>query len=152
MGHRHPGPRLIGALLRVPSNAFMREINAGLTSRFPDLRFTHLPVYQHIDHPPGGTRLTTLAERAQLTKQAMIEAIDDMEQKRFVERVPDPGDRRAKLIRLTERGMDVHESATQVGLLIQERWADGLGTARFDALLDLLRELNELVDADPRHG
>jgi DNA-binding MarR family transcriptional regulator len=130
----------------------MRAINAGLSARFPDLRFTHLPVYQHIDHPPAGTRLTELADRAQLTKQAMIEVIDDMERKGFVERVPDSADRRAKLIRLTERGMAVHEAATEVGQDLQSRWESQLGEKDFAALLELLRRLNDLVDADPRHG
>ena len=130
----------------------MGEIFAGLTERFPDLRFTHLPVYQHIDHPPSGTRLTTLADRAQLTKQAMIEVVDDMERKEFVERAADPADRRAKLIRLAPRGWSAHEEAIAVGQRLQQRWAAQLGEKDFDQLLELLRRLNDLVGADPRHA
>lgn len=130
----------------------MREIFVGLADRFPEVRFAHLPVYQHVDHPPEGTRLTHLADRAQLTKQALIEVIDDMERKGLVERVADPTDRRAKLIRLTVRGMAVHDAANDVGLAIQSRWSDQLGDEAFSKLTELLARLGDVVGADPRHG
>ena len=51
-----------------------------------------------LDH---GSRLTDLADRSGLTKQAVGEAVAELERKGYVERVPDPLDGRAKIIKLT---------------------------------------------------
>lgn len=130
----------------------MRQVNARLQERFPGLRASHLPIYQHIDHPPDGTRLTDLADRIQVSKQGLIETIDDMDRGGFVERTADPRDRRAKLIRLTDLGMAVHEGATEVVTALQEEWTDQLGPGEMAELLRLLHRLNALVGADPGHG
>src|SRR5947209_610819 len=99
--HISDGPPMIGSLLRVPALAFSRHLSAQLATEYPDLRQTHMPVIIHIDHPPGGTRLTDLAERAQVSKSSMQELVDYMEQQGYLERIADPTDRRAKLVRLT---------------------------------------------------
>ena len=52
----------------------------------------------------SGTRLTELARRARVTKQAMMLLVDELEQKVYVRRVPDADDARAKVVRLTARG------------------------------------------------
>lgn len=146
------GPRFIGALLRVPANAFQRRIAEALQQRWPELRPAHMVVFQHLDHPPGGTRLTDLAERAQLSKQALIEVVDFMEKHGHVERIPDPTDRRAKLLRMTGKGWAVHEGATDIGRGIQAEWAALLGEARFSAMAESLRTLGDLLEADAKHG
>jgi DNA-binding MarR family transcriptional regulator len=51
-----------------------------------------------------GSRLTDLARGANITPQAMGELVDELEHLGYVERRPDPTDRRAKLIVLTDRG------------------------------------------------
>src|SRR6266571_4774291 len=112
-------PRMIGSLLRTPALAFSRHLFAELGLRYPELRQTHMPVIIHIDHPPDGTRLTELAERAQVTKSSMQELVDYMEQHGYVERVADSTDRRAKLVRLTLRGWEVHEAANAIGAALQ---------------------------------
>lgn len=58
---------------------------------------------------PQGSRLTDLARGANMTPQAMGELVDELEELGYVERRPDPTDRRAKLIVLTARG---HECIT----------------------------------------
>jgi DNA-binding MarR family transcriptional regulator len=149
----HPeGERLIGSLLRIPSQAVVDHISAQLIQRFPGLRKAHMPVIQHIDHPPSGSRLTELAEAAQMTKQSMGELVDTLEREGYLERVADPTDRRAKLIRLTERGWDVHESASTIGLRLQEDWARQLGQDKMGQLLQLLRELIESLDHQSTHS
>ena len=55
---------------------------------------------------PDGARLTDLARRANMTPQAMGELVDELEELGYVERRPDPRDRRAKLIVLTRRGIE----------------------------------------------
>jgi DNA-binding MarR family transcriptional regulator len=69
---------------------------------FPTARLSHTQVMPHLDLE--GTRLTELARRMDVTKQAAQELINELEQLGVVERVPDPSDGRAKLIRFSERG------------------------------------------------
>jgi DNA-binding MarR family transcriptional regulator len=85
--------------------------------------------------PPDGIRLTDLAERAQLTKQAVGELVDQMEAAGYVERSPDPGDARAKLIGFTAKGWRAVETALTVfgdmeNLLAEHLGADRLATTR----------------------
>jgi DNA-binding MarR family transcriptional regulator len=86
----------------------------------------------HIDID-GGTRLSTIAERANITPQAVGELVDDLERLGYVVRRPDPDDRRAKRIVLTDRGRACVAAAMDViaaleaeleGLLGPEALAD----------------------------
>jgi DNA-binding MarR family transcriptional regulator len=89
----------------------------------------------------GGSRLTELAERAGLTKQAVAEVVADLEQLGYVERALDPDDRRAKVIRLTELGADAHRAALGIFAEIEEGWAERYGAERMAELRDLLEEI-----------
>lgn len=144
--HPYHEPRGLGSLLREPAGAYQRAIFAGLFERFADLRPAHMGIIIHIDHPPGGTRLTELAERMQITKQSLGELVDYLEPHGYVERIPDPTDRRSKLVRLTELGWRVHEEATEVGDAIQEGWAARLGAERMQALRGLLGDLGRVIE------
>src|SRR5262245_61136467 len=118
--------RMIGALLRIPREAAVRQVLAGLAARgFGDLRPAHFTVFQHL--PPIGMRLTALAEAALLTKQSMGYLVDDLETLGYVERVPDPADRRAKLVRLTMRGQQVDDTVRTVIRQIEADWAARMG-------------------------
>ena len=75
----------------------------------PAIRQGHGCVFRFIDE--DGSRLTELAERSALTKQAVGEVVADLENLGYVERAPDPGDGRAKLIKLTERGALARQTA-----------------------------------------
>jgi len=66
------------------------------------LRTAHTTLLPHIDYT--GTRLTELASRLGVTKQAAGQLVDELVELGQLERVPDPKDARAKLIRFSERG------------------------------------------------
>ena len=70
-----------------------------------EVRLPHGNVFQYLDDE--GTRVGVLAERAHMTKQAMAQLVAHLEEHGYVERIPDPADRRAKLVRTTARGRDV---------------------------------------------
>ena len=72
----------------------------------PEIRPPHGNVMQFLDD--GGTRVSVLSERAQMTKQSMAELVAHLERLGYVERVPDPSDRRAKLVRATPRGKELY--------------------------------------------
>jgi DNA-binding MarR family transcriptional regulator len=79
---------------------------ARLAERGHDVvRPAHGAVFQYLDDT--GTTVSVLAERAQMTKQAMAELVQHLESHGYLTRVPDPEDRRAKLVLPTERGHEV---------------------------------------------
>ena len=65
---------------------------------------SHSAVFAQVE--PAGSRLTKLAAGANITPQSMGVIVDELEELGYVERRPDPSDRRAKLITLTARGHD----------------------------------------------
>jgi len=133
----------LGILLRDPFQEVVRRVSIGLADAgFDDLRPAHTAVFQHIE--AGGSRLTDLAERAQITKQSMGYLVDDLEQRGYLERRPDPSDRRAALISLTDRGWDQVRAALSIIATIEEEWASGLGEPRMQQLRELLDELRHL--------
>lgn len=103
------------------------------------IRPAHAAVFQYIDD--GGTQVARLAERAQVTKQAMAELVTHLEQHGYVTREPDPGDRRAKLVIPTVVGQEVFDLVRELVPEV-EREIDGLlGPRRAAALRDDLQRL-----------
>src|SRR3982074_2425673 len=93
----------IGILLRIAFHAVVQGVTEGLArAGFDDVRPAHSAVFQPLK--AEGSRLSALAEGAQMTNQSMGYLVDYLQERGYVERVPDPSDRRATLIRLTERG------------------------------------------------
>lgn len=132
--------RMIGALLRIPREAALRQVLAGLAAAgFGDVRPATFTVFQHM--PPEGMRLTALADAALMTKQSMGYLVDDLEMLGYVERVPDPADRRAKLVRLTARGRQVDQTVREVIRRMEADWAARMGESDYQRLLQLLRTL-----------
>src|SRR5688572_27819675 len=78
-----------------------RIVDGVVDAGFPQ-KPSHSAVFAQIR--PEGSRLTELARAANMTAQAMGELVDELEELGYLERQPDPTDRRAKLIVLTDRG------------------------------------------------
>ena len=89
----------------------------------------------------AGTRLTALAESAGMSKQAMGQLVDDLERLGYVERVPDPADGRAKIVRLTRRGTLFMDDAADVVSGIWHGYASLLGKRELARLQDRLDHL-----------
>ncbi len=133
----------MGSLLRIPHRAFVARIYQGLLDAgFTDLRAPNLVVFQHMTGE--GARLTELADRAQMTKQSMNYLVDYLESCGYLERAPDPLDGRARLVRLTERGQAMTDTARRIADQIELDWAARIGEQR---LADLRRTLNALIEA-----
>ena len=124
------------------------ELHQRLAERgFPDIRHAHGCVFRWVD--PDGTRLTELAELAGHSKQAVGEFVCDLEVRGYVERIPDPADGRAKIIRLTERGAEAKAVAREIFAEVEREWAERIGEERVAALRDALEALYELEHAVP---
>jgi DNA-binding MarR family transcriptional regulator len=133
---RHPLIRL----LDVGLGAFSEELTRRVAeTSFNDIRITHGCVFGNID--PEGTRLTDLAERAFMTKQSVGEVVSDLEQRGYVERVPDPSDGRAKIIRLTDRGQEAMALGREIIDELEQEWAERYGAERVAALRDALEAI-----------
>jgi|HubBroStandDraft_3_1064219.scaffolds.fasta_scaffold39895_2 DNA-binding MarR family transcriptional regulator len=138
--HDTPRPALMIRLLNVAFDDFCDDLERRVADTpYSDIRVAHGCVFGNID--PEGTRLTELAARARMTKQSVGEVTSDLEQRGYVERVPDPSDGRAKIIRLTERGRAAQ--ALGVGLIdeIEQEWAERFGAERVTALREALEAI-----------
>jgi DNA-binding MarR family transcriptional regulator len=135
-----PRPPLMIRLLGVAFDDFCEDLERRLADTpYNDIRISHGCVFGNID--PEGTRLTELAERARMTKQSVGEVTSDLEQRGYVERVPDPSDGRAKIIRLTERGRAAQ--ALGIGLIdeLEQEWGERFGAERVAALREALETI-----------
>jgi DNA-binding MarR family transcriptional regulator len=127
-------------LMEVVQEALFAEFRQELVATgYGDIRPTHGCVFRFIREEP--LRLTELATLAGMTKQSIGEVIDNLVELGYVKRVPDPQDRRAKLLCLTAKG----EEAQKVGLglfkKVEQRWAKRYGPDRFAQLRELLEEI-----------
>ncbi len=116
-----------------------RIVDGVASAGFPQ-RPAHSAVFAHID-VVGGTRLTTLATRANITPQAMGELVDNLERLGYVLRQPDPDDRRAKRIVLTPHGVASVVAAVRTIAGIEADLKSLLGAAGLAALHDALSSI-----------
>jgi DNA-binding MarR family transcriptional regulator len=137
-------PENLAILLREPFRIGSERLHERLSERgHPDVRAPHGNVFQYLDD--GGTRVSVLAHRAQITKQSMAELVAHLERHGYVERVPDPTDRRAKLVRATARGREVYVVAREFVRDLEAEWTERLGKEKMRQLRELLRELNDAL-------
>ena len=137
-----PGARdSLAILLREPFRVGTEVLHERFAERgHPEIRPPHGNVMQFLDD--AGTRVSVLADRAQITKQSMAELVLHLERLGYVERVPDPSDRRAKLVRATPKGRQLYAIAREIVAEIEADWTKRLGKTKMRQLRVLLAELN----------
>ena len=139
-GGRERSPSL-AVLMREAFVALTDLVTARLAERgHVAVRPAHNAVFQYLDDT--GTTVSVLAERARMTKQAMAELVQHLEAHGYLTRVPDPSDRRAKLVLPTERGHEVLEIAWELVPELEERVGAIVGVERVQLLkadLDAIR-------------
>ena len=127
-----------------------RQVIEGVAAGGHPLKPSHNAVFGQV--ASGGKRLTALARTANMTPQAMAEIVDELEALGYVERTPDPSDRRAKLIRLTAQGDTLTELADSTIRRIERQISADLGHDGHEQLRTLLTRLlpnrHEPADAD----
>jgi hypothetical protein len=110
------------SLLRRTTQLMVDEISMRLDEvGYPNCPPSFHPIFENLD--PDGTRLTVLAGRAGLTHQSVGEVVAELEHRGFVERVADPLDRRARLVRLTPEGRNLVRAAVKVIDTIEREWS-----------------------------
>jgi DNA-binding MarR family transcriptional regulator len=111
---------------------------------FEDITVARGRIFQRIS--PEGSRLTDLAEQAQVTKQAASGLVDELERAGYVTRIPDPHDARARLITMSPRGAAAVEAAAAIVAEVEDEWLRHLGPRRVTQLRRILQDLRGLTD------
>jgi DNA-binding MarR family transcriptional regulator len=114
------------AAMRAAGHGWFTEARAGLLGNIPR----------------GGMRQAALIDRSAISKQAVQQLLDGLEADGVVERLPDPRDRRGKLVRYTSKGLDALRDGDRIKLEIEQGYVARLGSQRFAALMDALRALD----------
>lgn len=133
-----------GVLLFVAYRAMEQRVMAELAAEGHEMTIAHARVFQRI--APGGSRLTDLAEAAQVTKQTVGFVVDQLERAGYVRRVPDPTDGRARLVVVAERGAQAVERSAVTVAAVEREWAEHLGSRRYAQLRAILTDLREVTD------
>jgi DNA-binding MarR family transcriptional regulator len=90
----------------------------------------------------SGISQSLLAERVGLTKQAVQQSLDQLEKLGLVRREPDPVDRRAKYVVLTEAGLVALETRRDAEKEAEKRLKDALGKKALKQLGKGLKNLS----------
>ena len=107
-----------------------------------DIRSAHSRVFEHL--PAKGARVARMAEAAQMTQQSMTELVEYLEKLGYLERLPDPDDRRAKLVRLTDTGTKLSAKGRESMRKIDASWEARLGHDRMHEMRSALIEVLDL--------
>ena len=115
-------------------------------SGYTTVRVPHLNVFAHV--PRGtGIRMGELAERMQLTKGAVTQLVSYLEAHGFLERVPDPGDGRAVLVRPTGAANRGYELGRARLAELEASWEERIGEDRWRTFRTVLEEVACLQEA-----
>jgi DNA-binding MarR family transcriptional regulator len=153
MDEDFPARPLIGLLLRLLYQHYAQDIDAALReAEFGDIRPPHANVFPFV--PPEGISVSRLAELARVRKQTMAQAVDELETMGYVQRRPNPLDRRSRLVFLTDRGAAVKPVTHATAARVEQRWAELTSPEELEALrgalLHLLTELRASPPPDVR--
>ena len=130
----------IGRLLLQAHRSFSERSIEKLRARgHAGLGLAHTQLLIHLDLE--GTRISTLAERAGVTKQAMGQLADELRVQGYVTKVTDPSDRRATVVNFTDRGWQFLRDAHFVKREIEAEYVAILGVGRWEGLNEALELL-----------
>jgi DNA-binding MarR family transcriptional regulator len=137
---------LLRLLIRA-SHTMNSDMSQRIRARgFRDFQPSFTPLLGHLD--TEGTRIGTLAARMGTSRQAASQLLTAIEARGYVERIPDPDDKRAVIARHTPAGRSILLAAIEVMLSIEDEYGAILGEDGLARLKRLLKRL--LADIDPK--
>lgn len=125
-------------------DAETRVMTALAKAGYDDITVSQARVFARLG--PDGTRIGDLAEQARVTKQTATATVDHLERAGYVERVPDPVDQRARLVRFAPRGLAACDVARVEEMAIERDWVAHLGPRAAQQLRSALERLREITD------
>jgi DNA-binding MarR family transcriptional regulator len=140
----------LGILLGVAFQEFVRELHAAhAAAGFSDLGRSDGFVFRSLAVRP--MTVSDLAGHLEITKQGAAQIVDDMERRGYVEREPDPGDRRARPVRLSDRGERALATARRFHRDYERRLAAAHGKEAVTTLRSMLEAIAGAEQSvDPR--
>ena len=136
---RHIGHLLWAALRRARRDGM--DLLASDPEATESLTPSHARLLDHL--PPDGARVTDLAARLRITKQALGQLAGQLTDRGIVEIVADPNDGRARLIRCTARGERAQAAIHTTTQKLEDRWRAEVGDARYAVFREVLVALAE---------
>lgn len=135
----------LGVLLFIANRQLeQRAYDAVIAAGIRDISLAQARIAARIG--PHGTRVSDLAAQARVTKQSTATLVDQLEEAGYVERVPDPTDGRARLVRLTRRADPMIAAAGAEVERVLAEWSARVGADRLHQVHEVLLELRELAD------
>ncbi|GEM46498.1 MarR family winged helix-turn-helix transcriptional regulator [Deinococcus cellulosilyticus] len=132
----------LGRLLLRANRAFSSKALALLKQHgYSNLTLAHTALLPHLDLQ--GNRLTALTERTGLTKQSISQLVAELESQGFLERIPDPTDRRAVLVRFTASGWELCQLSSRVVQETEKAFEEMIGPAELAALKQMLEKITD---------
>lgn len=128
----------IAQLIEFAMRRFAGQLREGMSVP-EDLRTSHLRLLSVI--PDDGARVTDLAVEAAMTKQALGQFVDHMQQHGYVESVRSPRDKRVRIVRRTAKGTQVRDAAVAAIGRVERAWRSELGDERYELMCAALREV-----------
>jgi DNA-binding MarR family transcriptional regulator len=98
-----------------------------------------------LDRSPIRTQ-AVLAEAIGADKTRIIPTLDELQAQGFIERRPDPDDRRARLLALTSAGREVKDAVQTAIQRGEERWLGTLSSGDRAVFLRILEQLTDQSD------
>ncbi len=131
-----------GFYLKALSDDLVGNLHRQLTERgYGEIRPSHGMVFQYMQEE--GSRITDLAARVKITKQSMSTLVYQLEEWGYLERRPDPTDKRAVLFAFTEKGKEVRKLGRALNYEFEQKWAGKLGPEDFGRFRSFLQRLWE---------
>jgi DNA-binding MarR family transcriptional regulator len=141
---RLQGGNDLAMLMRAGHHRVMEYVQARLEQLgFDDVRPAHMAIFQNLG--PDGARIGELAERAKLTNQSVGYLVDYLEDHGYVQRRPDPTNRRATLVCFTERGWEEADACASILDHLDTELTTRLGPDKLQQLRDLLTEVTDVL-------
>lgn len=92
----------------------------------------------------GALEPTRIADRACLLLPSLTRILQKLEEKGMIRRRPDPKDGRKQIVQITARGHKLIDENLDTSVALMEQVRERMGPDRFEALLDLLNDLDRL--------
>jgi DNA-binding MarR family transcriptional regulator len=124
-----------GAVARRLRSASMASLSAW------DVTPSQMRAVRTLTSRDEGMRSSELAQHLRIAPRSATEVVDALEAKGLVHRSPDPTDRRATLVALTPRGLDLMEEVRRARGLESERLFERLSRTDRAHLARILRQL-----------
>ena len=136
----------VGSMMRTTVNWIMDCIYEHVVAAgFDDLGRAHVRLFRF--PTAEGLRPSELADRLQVSKQSVNDLLHDLEARGYLVREPDPRDRRARVVRLTDRGRALEDAAYEGAASAQRLIAEQLGARRFAQMRDALQDVSARIVA-----